>query len=98
MSATPCWPSRLTPGPALHGRITITPGDDGHVHEIAVERAMRGDAVSVTFRELVTAYQRLTDAGASLKYITTVLGLDDRTVARWRHHMPAYASDLAAAS
>lgn len=68
MSASITWPSRPARIPALHGRITINPDDDGYVDEIAIERAMRGDAVSVTFRELVTAYQRLTDTGAGPAY------------------------------
>lgn len=68
---------------AVPHTVVIVP-DDGHVDEIAVERAMAGDAVGITQREQAEAFRRLAGKGLSDEVIAQRLGVHARTVLRWR--------------
>lgn len=61
--------------------------DDGEVDEIAVERALRGDAVAMTRREVDEALARMVERGDSDRQIADALGISDRTVIRRRQRL-----------
>jgi hypothetical protein len=63
---------------------TLRLPDDGHLDEIAVERAMHGDPVRLTEPERVEAVRRLAARGLSDSAIGRLLHCSDRTVLRWR--------------
>jgi DNA-binding CsgD family transcriptional regulator len=54
------------------------------VDEIAVERAVAGERLTLTLRERGLAIDRLTRAGLSARQIGLRLGISDRTVGRYR--------------
>ena len=59
-------------------------GDDG-LDEIAIERAMSGDAgVRLTYAEQVEVVRRLSDRGRSIPAIAAALSTSTRTVSRYR--------------
>lgn len=58
--------------------------DDGHMDEIAVERAMNGDPVSLTTTERAEAIRRLAARGVSDSTIAKRLHCSDKTVLRVR--------------
>lgn len=61
--------------------------DDGHLDEIAIERAMHGDPVRLTEPERAEAIRRLAARGLSDNAIATRLHCDNRTVLRWRQSL-----------
>jgi len=56
-----------------------------HIDEIAVERAMAGDAVRLTIRERGEAVRRLTAAGLTARQVASRLHITTRTVVRYRN-------------
>lgn len=58
--------------------------DDGHLDDIAVERAMQGDPVPLTEAERAEAIRRLAARGLSDTAIAKLLHCTARTVLRWR--------------
>lgn len=82
--------------PAWPGRVRATIPDDGHIDDIAVERAMAGEPVDLTPLELITTYTRLHQLATPNREIARRLDVTERTVLRWQLTLPAYA--LAAAS
>lgn len=59
--------------------------DDGDFDEIAIERAMNGDAVRLTASERLEVVRRLVEQGRSDADIARRLHVDSRSVLRWRN-------------
>jgi DNA-directed RNA polymerase specialized sigma24 family protein len=58
------------------------PEDDEDIDEVAVERAVHGDRLTLNSAELTAAVVRLSDQGLSLRQIADRLGISPRTVSR----------------
>lgn len=59
-------------------------GDPDYVDEIAVERACRGEPISLTRAERYAAIDKLRRRGVSARQISAMLGVSYRTVERRR--------------
>jgi len=57
---------------------------DPFVDEVAVERALAGDPVTLTIRERIAAAKRGTKRGLSAAQIGELVGVTGRTVVRYR--------------
>jgi ribosomal protein L32 len=66
--------------PAVANRLP----DDGHIDEVAVERAMRGDVVRLTTRERLEAIRRLAARGHSDAEIAQLLHSTGEAVCKYR--------------
>jgi lambda repressor-like predicted transcriptional regulator len=85
--ATVWRPARAPLGPAsafvdVADPVAVRPQEDDDVDEVAVERAMHGDRLTLNTAELTTAIRRLSVQGLSLRQIADRLGISPRTVSR----------------
>lgn len=59
--------------------------------EVVIDRVMCGEHPAASRAELTEAWQRLTDAGCSAPEIAERLGVSERTLQRWKNHIPTSA-------
>lgn len=82
-----------TPPPPLPVPAEIS---ESHVDDIAVERAMTGERVSLTRAEMTAAWLQLESRGENAKEIGRLLHVAERTVQRWRDEGAATSSRIKA--
>lgn len=64
----------------------LEPGPGEPMDEVAIERAMSGEPVTLTAAERREAIARLTERGRSAQRIAELLHVSHRAVVRWREH------------